>query len=50
MLSDLVDDDLLTGSVTIPSSTKTMINLTNTGKFNNFSFFFYDIDRVDTWS
>ncbi len=36
MLSDLVDDDLLSGSVTLPTSTKTMINMTNTGKFRDF--------------
>jgi hypothetical protein len=36
MLSDLVDDDLLSGSVTLPTSTKTMINMTNTGKFGEF--------------
>ncbi len=36
MLSDLVDDDLLSGSVTVPTSTKTMINMTNTSKFTDF--------------
>jgi hypothetical protein len=44
MLSDLVDDDLLTGSLTLPTSTltKTMVNIS---KFRYFS-----ISRVDTWN
>jgi hypothetical protein len=48
MLSDLVDDDLLTGSVTVPTSTKTMVNMTNTGKFKDFSRLTGYIDLVMT--
>jgi hypothetical protein len=48
MLSDLVDDDLLTGSVTVPTSTKTMVNMTNTGKFKDFSRVTGYIDLVMT--
>ncbi len=36
MLSDLVDDELLPGSITLPISTKTMVNMTNMSKFIDF--------------
>jgi hypothetical protein len=37
MLSDLVDDDLLSGSLPLSTSTKTMVNMMNTSKFTDFS-------------
>jgi len=36
MLSDLVDEDLLSGSLPLSTSTKTMVNMTNMGKFLRF--------------
>ncbi|CAF1199559.1 unnamed protein product [Adineta steineri] len=35
MLSDLVDDELLSGSATLPVSTKPMVNMTNTSSSNS---------------
>lgn len=33
MLSDLLDDEVISRSMTVPTSTKTMVNMTNTGEF-----------------
>ena len=35
MLSDLVDDDLLSDSVSLPTSTKTMVHMSNSSKFED---------------
>ncbi len=45
MFSDLVDDDLLLGSLVLPSPTltKTMININNSGKY-------IKLLKMDTWN